>query len=236
VPIAPASSVPKRTGDVPANILKRLLKETRTGAIVCLGSGPHNLVSNEIAKLIFDDCGDRLPVRFRWPQKGRRDADFLNEPDWLGGIYPDQPAGIWYLDSHQAFFLPRETDTFIRDYLSEKKNPKRSLFYDCGLLVIDVRKRVPLVLAAGHGGNATRACVQALSRHDIIADGLKKSPLKGRFVGCLVVARKKPTNNASDDLMFAEKKGRSWYLYAIDNEPEGLQFPEIKPVRIPQRP
>ena len=52
--------------------LANLLANSRTGAIMALGSGPHNVMSNVLAKRIFEDFGEDLPVRFRWTSKRRR--------------------------------------------------------------------------------------------------------------------------------------------------------------------
>ena len=82
------------------------------------------------------------------------------------------------------------------------------------------------MLAGGHGGNATRACVQALARTDAISDGMGALK-KGRFVSALHVTREKGPNEAIDDLALPEKR-RGWYLFGIDKDPPaGVSFAEV---------
>jgi hypothetical protein len=201
------------------------------GAIVSLGSGPHNLVSNAIAKHIFDGRRDNRSVQFRWTNEDRQKIDFLNETGDLSQCASQHKAGVWYLQRDRAYFLRRDSDSAVHQQCQNAMEAGK-YFYDCGMLAIDVRGRIPLILAAGHGGNATRACVQALGMSKVIAKRVNESSLKGRFIGCVVVARRKLTDNPVDDLTFAKQDRRSWYLYDMEDEPSGVRFPAIESFKI----
>ncbi len=194
-------------------LLEREMKRRRVGAIVTLGSGAYNPVSNAIARRIFNDCVDDLPVRFRWTDQHRQRIDFLNQTEWLASEAPQVKSGIWCLSEKQAVLLERESDAFIRGYLREPTN-RRRYFYDCGMLAIDVRGKVPLILAAGHGGNATRACIKSLEHSDVLNRPELKH-LGGRLVACLVVARRKSDDVDIDDLELP--KGKAWHF--VDEDP-----------------
>ena len=239
VPVAPVSE----EGRMPAwntameeaeRELAKLLADSRTGAIIALGSGPHNVMSNVLAKRIFEDFGEDLPVRFRWTSKKsnwRETVDFLRETKDLRKELIQYEAGLWYLLDGQRRFLPRDTDGDVRKLIGTKGNQRR-FFSDCGMLAIDARRKIPLVLASGHGGNATRACVQALARTDAISDGMGALK-KGRFVSALHVTREKGPNEAIDDLALPEKR-RGWYLFGIDQDPPaGVSFAEVPFGRMP---
>lgn len=235
VPVSPTSGAhisasPKQ--DSPGTVLDSHIADSRTGAIVSLGSGPHNRISNEIGRRIFKDFEGDLPVQFRWAAKERREVDYLNETDELRELVPEQGAGIWCLSNNLAYFLRRDTDKAVCEHLKTGET-KRVRFFDCGMLAVDVSGEIPLILAAGHGGNATRACIQALGRPNLIEELAQRSSMKGRFVGCLVVARKKATDDLIDDLKLDDKDSRrSWYVFGTDSEPEGLSFPEVRPIKI----
>lgn len=231
VPVAPAAlyeSGQAHKEDSAEDLLEKHLRKKRTGAVVSIGSGPHNLVSNEVAKRIFNDCGDRLPVRFRWNNDERRRIDFLNETEWLSKQLQDQESGIWYLSGAVPHFLFRETDRLVRDHLKDAKAGKRKYFYDCGMLAIDFRGTVPIILAAGHGGNATRACVQALSQTDVLTALAEKSSMEGRLVGCLIVARSITAGSQLDSLCLPQRRG--WYVFDQGNIPDQYGFPSAKPL------
>jgi hypothetical protein len=219
--------------DRAAQMLHDLIEDKLTGAVVSIGSGPHNLVSNEIAKRVFDDCKGNLPVQFRWTTEGRGQIDYLNEGDTLRSRGPKGIPGIWYLKGNGAYFLRRDADATVMRLCEGERNRRRRFFYDCGLLAIDVRGRIPLILAAGHGGNATRACIKALGDVPLILEGVRRSSLPGRFVSCLVVARRKPTDEAVDDLELVEKR-RSWYHFDLEDVPDGLSFPAVECFAIPR--
>ena len=143
------------------NMLDELIKEKNAGAIISLGSGPHNLVSNAIAKRIFAGFGDKIPVRFRWTTEHWSQMDFLNETPELRTKLSGEEAGVWYLGEKTWSLVVRDTDGAVRAKIKGAR--KRNVFLlDCGVLAIDARNEVPLIMAAGHGGNATRACVKAL--------------------------------------------------------------------------
>jgi hypothetical protein len=194
-------------------LLKKLLANDRVGAVVSLGSGPHNAVSNLLAnrltdgwpgKTIAGDIGE-FPAAFRWTTDMRRKLDVLDEQhaSWLRDERHDAPtaeAGVWFRTKGGIQFAPRVTDRLIA-------GGERGRLDDCGLLAIDVRRRPVLVLAAGHGGNGTRACVQALGRTAVIEDYLCCAgpddqaffSAEGRFVQAVTVNRKKVTEEPVDD-------------------------------------
>ena len=118
--------------------LAELLDSSRTGAIIALGSGPHNVMSNMLAKRIFDDFGEDLPVRFRWTLKTlklRETVDFLGETKSLRNELTQYEAGLLYLLDGQRRFLPRDTDVDVRNLIGTKGNQRR-FFSDCGMLAI----------------------------------------------------------------------------------------------------
>jgi len=218
----------------PEEILEGHIEAKGTGAIVSLGSGPHNQISNAIAKIIFNDCENGLPVQFRWTDKERKQSDFLDDTADFGRQLPDHKAGIWHVQGEEANFLDRETDKFVRVYCADGNNHNRTHFYDCGMLAIDVRHRVPLILAAGHGGNATRACIQALGYTGLINKAMDAFPMEGRFVGCLVVSRTKASTEVIDDLTLAYKKGRGrpWYFYKMNDLQTDHGLSAAKPAKV----
>lgn len=214
-------------------ILNKHLKSPATGAIVSLGSGPHNAVSNVMAKLIFKDY--EPPARFRWTGKSRPKVDFLWEGPGLKELEKECKAGIWSIQNGRAVLLPRDTDKSIKlRYSSPQAGGRRPHLFDCGMLAIDASKRVPLILAAGHGGNATRACIQALERTEVIETAVQKSLKTGCFVGCLVVSRVKASKEVKDDVKLVEKRGdgRSWYFYGLEDPPKGYGFRRSKPISV----
>lgn len=220
---------------------KEMLEKAKgSGAIVSLGSGPHNPVSNVIAKRIFDHQLTERPVEFRWPSEQRWHGDFLREnKEVFKDLALDYEAGMWCIQNAEAAFLYRETDDFVRRYKIEKKTPLRTFFYDSGLLAIDTREKAPLILAAGQGGNGTRACVQALGRLNdprlkILSKAREKAWRNDRFVGCLVVARQKSDKDV-DDLTLATDPSnrRPWYFWQYEEPPDAFGLPENKPKAIP---
>ena len=218
--------------------LQECIENPRTGAIVSLGSGPHNSVSNAMAPMIFNDCDGDPPVQFRWADEKRNGVDFLKErTPWLRERLPLPATGIWVIEDSQASLLCRETDWAIKDYFDPEEEHGTELpeyFSDCGMLAIDVRGRVPLILAAGHGGNATRACVQGLRETDMIEKAARESPMKGRFIGCLVVSRVKDSKELVDDVKLpATSDGqRSWYFHGIEKAPTSYGLDQLTPFTV----
>jgi hypothetical protein len=210
------------------NMLDELIKEKNAGAIISLGSGPHNLVSNAIAKRIFAGFGDKIPVRFRWTTEHWSQMDFLNETPELRTKLSGEEAGVWYLGEKTWSLVVRDTDGAVRAKIKGAR--KRNVFLlDCGVLAIDARNEVPLIMAAGHGGNATRACVKALGSANAIAKYMEGRKER-RFIGCVVVARKKPTAQPIDDVtLLSDEKYRGWYLLEMDKMPGDIPF-QIMPL------
>jgi hypothetical protein len=204
--------------------LARLMHSRGTGAIVSLGSGPHNMMSNAMAKRIFDNSRKDLPVYFRWAVDNRKKVDFLDDTGVFGSDLTKCTAGLWYLYDGQWRFLQRTNDEAIVKVFKGRQKQRR-YFFDCGMLAIDTRKRVPLVLACGHGGNATRACVQAIVRRDLIAREMGKLR-EGRFIGTLLAAREKCTPEPTVDDLTLPKGGRPWYLVKLETPSSRFPFPK----------
>lgn len=191
----------------------RLLADPRVGAIVSLGSGPHNPISNLMAERIADDF-DPFPVAFRWTSSERSEIDFLDEKaraaSWISEgrrLRETAKAGIWFKTKGHVEFLPRVTDTEIVETASGQ-NRKRRIFVDSGVLAIDTRRKPVLILAAGHGGSGTRACAMALGKTATIErymgrPGNEDSNFHSapdRFVRVVKVERRKQSNNRVDDV------------------------------------
>lgn len=140
----------------------------RHGAIVVLGSPVVNPFAAALAHAAYDGDPERLPARFRWSLS----------PDTRHGFLSDRQAckttdeGIWLPDERRPGF-PRERDD---DIVKAIQSDERKGFLDCGMLLLDVRKRPWLILAAGYGGVGTIASIIALTRQEDIAtlldDGL----------------------------------------------------------------
>lgn len=125
-------------------------------------------------------------------------------------------------------FFPRVTDKKIvagqKDHL-----------LDCGVLAIDIRKNRSarpggnrsepiLILAAGHGGSGTRACVKALRETSIIEKrmGIAMADqdfhsAPDRFVLIVIAEReRRGRGRALDDVALKEQRKESGYRFAFD--------------------
>ena len=226
IPVAPS---PQLGADPTSDIgnaekqLDKLLEDPHTGAIISLGSGPHNLVSRALAKRIFSDYGqDEISVRFRWASPRWKSLDFLKETSDLAEQFQKHKEGLWYYQGRKCkWLLPRDTEEQVDDKLARATTKKIPYLYDCGLLAIDVREQVPLILAAGHTGNSTRICVKALGETEYIAAGMHREK-RNRFIDCVDLALRKPLNTKAMGSL-PDKRGQSWYFVHDSGRPPDMK-------------
>ena len=83
-------------------------------------------------------------------------------------------------------------DEVLRRHLAGKPGP----FPDCGILMMSCNKPPFLIVAAGHGGCGTKACVRALGAQEEISERLIRPDLKLFEV---VRAKRKWREDGADD-------------------------------------
>lgn len=135
--------------------LERWRARKDVGAIVVLGSDVANPMADTIARAIADDYLAQkggLPARFRWSKEPPPSV-----LSWGGG-WKSKDVGIW-VDGPGARAAGRTLDREIR---GRRERGDKGPFDECGLLMVDARTRPVLILAAGHGGLGTLACVEVL--------------------------------------------------------------------------
>jgi hypothetical protein len=108
-------------------------------------------------------------------------------------------------------FVRRVSDDEIHKTRRSPGN-RKVYFQDCGLLMIDARRRPLLISAQGHGGCGTLGCVQLLSKFRVIDDCFArsaKSPLgSARIFEAVAVLREVRSFHEVDDATI--KKVRVW--------------------------
>lgn len=143
-------------------LLTELTARRDVGLIAVIGSPVTNPLADPIARRIMGPVGPgELDARFRW---GRAfDGSYLSEP----GSFPKKHEGVRARgDDHTTY--PRDPDDVIA-------NAGAGPFRDAGVLLIGCDSRQVLLLAAGHGGAGTEACVHALRQQATIAELLHTS-------------------------------------------------------------
>jgi hypothetical protein len=182
--------------------LGKLRQRKEVGAIVVLGSPVTNRLCDPLARTIL---GSEKPrALFRWSH--HRPASLLSEPE---ACKPEE-EGICVLQPDAAFYARMPDDEVLRRYRAGDRGP----FPDCGILMIDCRVRPYLILAAGHGGCGTKACVRALSDQEEIEKMLDSS---GQSCSLIIRAKREWTDDRdvqtaspTDNLDLPPRKG--WFF------------------------
>jgi hypothetical protein len=147
--------------------LESLCNEPSVAAVVVVGSEITNRMAIPMARKILQK--DDPPWKFRWRYKP---SDwFLADKPLCKPAWDASEEGIVEV-KHPTNFVGRDADDKIR----ASKN--RRNYGDCGLLMIDARRRPLLISAQGHGGCGTLGCIQVLSDSLEIEDRFK-DPLLG---------------------------------------------------------
>ena len=146
-------------------------------------------------------------------------APYLSEPAPCPRDGKDNKEGIRFRNHDQTTLL-RVNDV---DALRAVRKGARGTFPDCGLLLIDSRRRPRLILCAGHGGCGTLACVYALTDSLEVSQLLSRSYKQpswpggeGRVLKPVWAKRKKPTKAEIDDFVFDKKRGKGWGFWEED--------------------
>ena len=140
--------------------LGKLRERKDLGAIFVLGSPVTNRLCDPVARAIL---GSEKPhALFRWSH--RRAGSFLSAPEVCK---PDE-EGIRTFGAGASFFPRMPDDEVLRQYRAGHRGP----FADCGILMMDCRTKPYLIVAAGHGGCGTKACVRALGAQEEIENSL----------------------------------------------------------------
>lgn len=195
------------------DLLRRLRARPDLGLLLCLGSDRTNPLTSPVARAIFaTDSGHApatSPVRFHFarPHHEGRPA-FLTARDDA----PPEDEGLSFTPPHgEPIFLPRINDGLaVEQALAGGFGP----WLDAGLLLLDVRARPWLAVAAGHGGCGTVAAVLSLLQRPLeLARQLDASYREGAFPGpgrvlqLIAAHRTKPTRAAADDFTFDHTHG-----------------------------
>jgi hypothetical protein len=207
----------KEPHDTARNRLLMLRSGGNTAAVIVIGSPVVNPMADCIAEAILDAPGEcaEAPATFRWA-KGRRASTLSESKD-----YPAKQQGIG-IRTARGLFFPRTSDDEVSRLVARGK---QGPFPDCGILMVDCRRLPLLVLAAGHGGCGTAACVQVLAEQEQVAEIIEASRRaqpkaalgKNRLIAIVIAQR----NSASvrpkarltvDDLVLVKGSERiAWY-------------------------
>lgn len=189
--------IPPKLSPEQAEVRLALLRQNRRDveAIIVLGSPVANPIADYIAKEILNgDPPTELTAKFRWPFKTT--GSLLSE----SRAYSPDKVGLARTQCNQVF--PRILDDQVMQSLHGTGDES---FPDCGLLMLDTRRTPMLILAAGHGGCGTKACIRALTNQQHIAELLKESEAEGavnsrRLCEVITVNRTAPRNPRTDDM------------------------------------
>jgi hypothetical protein len=190
--------------------LNELLKRDDVGAIVGLGSPMANSLAAPLARLALG--GGEAPAKFRFASEVDPPDRYLCDPPARAG----DPVGI-RLFNHQEITFTRMPDEQVREQVIQGVTGP---FPDVGMLIIDCHRPCVLLLAVGHGGDATEASCEAL-RHSVylmnqlttFAPGREDDPVYGRDRTVEIVTVRRHLRDrelAVDNLCFGED---DWELY-----------------------
>lgn len=144
-------------------LVYRTRERKDVGAIFVLGSPVTNRMCDSVARAIL---GQEMPkARFRWSHE--QCSSVLSEANPCAR----DEEGIATVGVRGTQFPRMHDDEVHQAHLDGRRPP----FPDCGILMLDCRSTPFLIVAAGHGGCGTKACVRALSDQEQIAQRLANS-------------------------------------------------------------
>lgn len=195
------------------DLFERFHSSNNCGAICVIGSPIVNRLADSLAEAIFPQCDP--PARFRWSSLPQHKLGLLSEPTACRPTQEGIRLRVHAQGNSATTFLRTRDDEVV----SQLRRHQRTVFEDCGMLLMSCRPKEPmLILAAGHGGCGTIAAVLALREHDEIArrlalGGTAHSSLgRNQLFEIVEVRRRKPSDAPIDDLIFSreQKKGAAF--------------------------
>lgn len=183
-------------------LLSELRQRKDLGAIAVLGSPVTNRMCDPMARSILEQR--KPPALFRWSHT-RGDSTLSDPKSCQPGEEGIRTNGVKVTDFPRA-----HDDEVLRLHRAGRRGP----FPDCGILMMDCRVHPYLILAAGHGGCGTKACVRALGDQEEIAKRLSRS---GHKLFEVIVAnrmwrddRDAKSSSPTDNLDLTSSKGWSF--------------------------